>query len=336
MTEPAVSVVMPVYNGAEFLREALASIRWQTFSQWELICINDGSTDSSAAILEEYTAADPRIRVIHQENQGIVAALNRGLTAARAPWIARMDCDDIALPERLEVQRRFAQHNPRVIAVGSNVLSIDPEGWPVATGEFATDHAEIHRRLLDGSGGTLSHSTVLMQLAAVRDAGLYRANYEWVEDTDLWLRLARRGSLANIPKVLLHYRLHEGSVCWNRRAAQRERLAKLLAEANAELGLPAPHERLDRLRKPKHLSSAAGKWARQAIRAGNFQTALKHCRRMWRAEPLTWSTLRVSLEMVLRGSIALLHPQPRHTPLPDWRRWDPTFSSQLPYTLRAA
>lgn len=100
MTQPAVSIVIPAYNAARYLKTAIDSMRAQTFTAWEMICINDGSRDATAAMLNEYAVEDSRIRVIHQDNQGVTRTLNRGLALAQTPLIARMDADDIAMPDR--------------------------------------------------------------------------------------------------------------------------------------------------------------------------------------------------------------------------------------------
>ena len=170
------------------------------------------------------------------------------------------------------------------------------------------------------SAGSFGHPSVLIHRDAAIQAGLYRKEYEWVEDIDLWLRIIRLGRVANIPQVLMHYRQHEQSVCWNRRELQHERGHRLLALARAERGLAAPDPVLTPPRAPRKQSSAAGKWARRAARSGHYQTAFRQWRRQAAAEPLSLLTFRVTLEMVLRGTAALL--KKREPPLPDWRDWD--------------
>jgi len=333
---PSISVVMPVYNGMRYLRQAIASIRWQTFSDWELLCINDGSTDGSLEILQQFAALDTRIQVLDQDNQGIVEALNHGVRAARGDWIARMDCDDIAIPERFAVQHQFVNEHSEVVALGSNVLSVDSEGMPLFVDRYETEHTAIEQCLLTGSGGSLAHPSVLMRREAVLEAGMYRKKFEWVEDLDLWLRLSERGQLANIPSVLLHYRLHDQSVCWNRRELQHERLQLLHREAHQIRGLPLPHcsRTKKRLRKQ---TSAAGKWARRAARAGYFRSAMKHWRRQVSEEPLSLFTLRVTAEAILRGTMAMLSIRPGPTKsLPDWREWDLTAPQPIDQKRTAA
>lgn len=323
---PEISVVVPVYNAGAYLRPALASLRWQTFERWEAVCVNDGSTDESLEVLREFASADARFRVIDQPNSGIVGALNRGLAEARAEWVARMDSDDLATPDRLSTQWQSTRRDPGLVAVGSNVLVVDPEGDPIRTTRYPTTHTSIRQSLLAGRE-TLAHPTMLLRRSVALAAGAYRPEYEWVEDTDLWLRMIDAGRFANIETPLLHYRLHEKSVCWNRRATQRERLASLLREAHTQRGLEPPAS----LAPPKRgkTSPAAGKWARQAARAGNYGTAWKQWRRLVAQQPLSSTTLRVTAEMSLRlAGSAISGRRGGMRPLPEWRDWDCRLASQ--------
>jgi hypothetical protein len=316
---PAISVVLPVYNGERYLRQTLASLRWQSFTTWEAVCVNDGSTDGTLAILRDYAAADARFRIIDQPNGGIVAALNRGLAEAQAEWVARLDGDDIALPHRFKTQLDFVRLHPETTLVGSAVTTIDPEGDVLRTLPCVTDHDTIERALLAGEA-PIAHPTVLMRRDAALAAGGYRSEYEWVEDADLWLRLALEGRLANIAEPLTRYRLHAGSVCWTKRAEQQQRLAKLLTTARAERGLPPLPERETSKRQ---LSDPRGKWARQAARDGRVGVAAKWVRRLIADKPLSPSSWRVAAETVLRGAIAVASGRRERLPvLPDWREFD--------------
>jgi cellulose synthase/poly-beta-1,6-N-acetylglucosamine synthase-like glycosyltransferase len=316
---PAISVVLPIYNGASYLRQTLASLRWQSIANWEAICVNDGSTDGSLAILRDYAAADPRFKVLDQPNGGIVAALNRGLAEAQAEWVARLDGDDIALPHRLQTQLEFVRRKPETTLVGSAVTTIDPEGDVLRTLPCETDHHAIVAALLAGEA-PIAHPTVLMRRDSALAAGGYRAEYEWVEDADLWLRLARGGRLVNMAEPLVRYRLHAGSVCWTRRTEQQQRLAKLLCEARAERGLP-PLPQRDATQRP--LSDPRGKWARQAARDGRLATAAKWVGRLAAEKPLSPGVWRVAAESALRGLVAAASGQREKPPLlPDWREFD--------------
>ena len=167
-----VSIVMPAYNAAPFLRQAVDSILSQTFTDFEFIVVDDGSTDSTLAILDGYS--DPRIRVIKSEhNLGLPGALNLGLSAARGEYIARMDADDVSLPERLMKQVSWLDENPETSVLGTFSIRIDPQGRyhefiPVPTGD-----KEISRRLLSDANPII-HGSVMMRSVVVQKVGGYR------------------------------------------------------------------------------------------------------------------------------------------------------------------
>lgn len=204
---PAVTVVMPVYNGARYLREAIDSILGQTFRDFELLIINDGSTDDSAAVAASYP--DPRIRLISNDtNRGLVFTANRGLETARGSFIAIMHSDDIALPNRLERQVRFLEANPRVGVVGSWYERFGSESNVIRP---PTDHDNLAATLLFQS--PFGHPTVMLRARVLRETGhRYAASEFPLEDWGLWTRLARVTRLANVPEVLLRYRVHATSV----------------------------------------------------------------------------------------------------------------------------
>lgn len=204
---PKVSVVMPVYNGGKYLHEAIESILAQTFTDFEFIVIDDGSTDNSYDIAAAFS--DGRIRLVRQEsNLGLVSALNLGLILARGEYVARMDADDISLPERLLIQVDFMDANPAVGVCGSWLQvfsSTDRTAWysPIS-------HNEIYARLLFESA--LFHPTVFMRKSFL-DAHniLYKSDFRTAEDYELWSRCITLCRFANIGKVLLHYRSHDNN-----------------------------------------------------------------------------------------------------------------------------
>lgn len=238
--ELPLSVLMPVYNAAPYLPEAIESILAQTFCAFEFVIVDDGSTDASPDILACYAAKDTRIRVIRQQNTGIVGALNRGLADCRGALVARMDADDVALPERLARQVEFLAVHSEVVAVGSWYAFIDQERRGGSTASPPTEHGGIEQILLLGNGGCLCHPTVMMRKAAVLQCGGYQKDYEWVEDVALFLALARVGFLANIPQVLLRYRRHSGSVNHTKLAVQKQTLFRLREAAYRDRGLRLP------------------------------------------------------------------------------------------------
>ncbi len=296
--EPLISVVMPVFNGGRFLLDAVASILTQSLQDWELICINDGSTDHSRALLEWLAAQDGRIRIINQPNLGIVAALNGGCAIAKAPLICRMDCDDIALPDRLQIQATFMRHHPTCTVVGGAILEIDADGDPLSVAQLPQQHDEIVDRLLHRKTGHF-HPTTMIRAESLQAVGGYRAKYQWVEDHDLWLRLAQRGKLANLPSTLLCYRQHAESVCWRRCTEQRALMNGLLREAYAARGMAVPEDAIattDFDRSP----AGPGKWARLAAKGGYARSVWKHLLALQRSEAATSYKARMFAEALAR------------------------------------
>lgn len=208
--EPYISVVMPVFNGARFVASAIESIRNQTLGDFEFIIIDDGSTDGTPEILGTYADQDSRIRVIRQNNTGVAGALNRGIEGARAPFLARMDADDLSRPNRFELQCAFLAAATDCSVVGSAVRLIDEEGH----GERIIRHP---RRLNDlretvGAGRILAHPTAVIRREFLQRVGGYRPSLQGVEDTDLWLRLVSEGPIGNLDDVLVDYRMHPAKV----------------------------------------------------------------------------------------------------------------------------
>ncbi len=202
---PGVSVIMSVYNGERYLAEAIRSILDQTFTDFEFLIVDDGSSDRSAAIMDDFAARDSRIRVIRQENRGLIASLNRLLHEARAPLVARMDADDISLPARLDRQMIFLREHPDHGVVGTNTHDLDEEGTILeCTDLHPLDHGEIATAVEHRS--PICHPSVMMRRDAILAVGGYRNPYRHCEDYDLWLRLLERTRLANLPDRLLLYR----------------------------------------------------------------------------------------------------------------------------------
>jgi hypothetical protein len=225
MPDPSISVVMAVYNGERWLAETLASLSGQTFGNFEVVIIDDGSTDGSAAILAAAAARDDRYRVITQANRGLVSALNRGLAEARAPLIARLDADDVAEPERFARQVAYLRAHPEVAVVGSAIRIIDEDGAFRRLQPYPCGAASVAAALLHGCA--LAHPAVMMRRAAVLAVGGYREAFRHAEDYDLWLRLSETHALDNLPEPLLRYRQHGTSVSFRHR--QQQALASFVA-----------------------------------------------------------------------------------------------------------
>jgi glycosyltransferase involved in cell wall biosynthesis len=295
---PRVSVLLAVYNGERYLRAAVDSVLGQTFADFELIAIDDGSSDATPAILRGYAAADARVRVVSRPNRGLTNTLNEGLDLARAPYLARMDADDLCLPERFAKQVAWLDEHPDCVLVGSRVLAVDPDGLPIREMAMETTHEQIDHAHLN-RGWPVVHPAVMMRLDAVRRAGGYRDQYNTLEDTDLFLRLAEVGRLANLPDVLLHYRQHFGSVTHTKAARQHELRQALYDEAHARRG-QALDARLPPPPPPLPRASQHHDWAWAALKNGHARTARKHAVETVKRDPFSSRSWRV-LACALRG-----------------------------------
>ncbi|MBL8014072.1 MAG: glycosyltransferase [Candidatus Omnitrophica bacterium] len=208
-TKPTISIVMSVYNGSEFLHAAIDSILNQSYQNFEFIIINDASTESTEDIVKSYT--DSRIVYVRNStNLGLTANLNKGLALARGEFVARQDDDDVSSPDRLEKQLQFLVTHPDIMIVGSIVNLIDREGKVFSTWRMPTEDKEIKELLNKGSA--FCHGAVLFRKVAVDTVGGYREKAKYVEDYDLWLRLAERYQMANIEQPLYSLRRSISSI----------------------------------------------------------------------------------------------------------------------------
>lgn len=225
---PTVSVGLAVYNAGCYLREAVDSILEQTYTDFELLAYDDGSMDDSLAILKEYELKDSRVRVFSRENRGLPATHNEMIDLARGRYMARMDADDISLPDRFALQVAFLDANQDVVVVGSWVETINEYGQVIASLKSPTEHADIDRLNLTGHS-SIVHPTAMIRQTALIEVGGYDKRMEVALDFDLWLQLAEVGKLANLPTVCLQYRLHSGAISESRRELQGQ-LARLACE----------------------------------------------------------------------------------------------------------
>jgi glycosyltransferase involved in cell wall biosynthesis len=231
MDSPSVSVVMSVFNGQAFLTEAIESILGQTFRDFEFLVIDDGSTDKTAEILASYAARDDRLHVVRHENRGRTASLNTGIGLAKGKYIARMDADDVALPNRLEQQVAFMERHLRVGLLGGAYEKIDSEGVSLGNVCSPLEDSEIRSVMLHYN--PMCHPAVIMRRQMVLDVGGYRRAFSESEDYDLWLRMAERCQLANLEQRILRYRIHPRQVSIAN--AIHQTLCVLAARSAAEL-----------------------------------------------------------------------------------------------------
>ena len=239
---PAISVVLPVHNAEAYVREAVESILAQSFTDFECIIINDGSTDGSGAILRELAACDARIVLVERPNGGLVSALNEGIKIARANLIARMDADDVSMPERFALQHARMMEKPELAVLGSFIRVMDKAGDIIRLSEYPLTPKAAARHVEHGC--PVAHPAVMMRRDAVLKAGGYRKAFCHAEDYDLWLRMSDLGhAIANLPQPLLNYREHGANVSavhWE--AQRRSTVLARLAHRVRKAGLPDPFE----------------------------------------------------------------------------------------------
>lgn len=230
-----ISVVLPVYNSSKFIEPAVESILQQKFQDFELIIVDDGSTDNSLQLLAKYHA-DRRLRIIQSQHGGLSRALNLGISEAKYAWIARMDADDIALPERLQRQLAAANQQPHVVAWGTYAYHINSRGKTLGIARTGpTTEKEFNKLRQNGHLVQLIHPTVLLKKEAVLAAGGYISELEPVEELDLFDRMAAFGPTLVIPEPLLQYRVHAQSVSMNRFFYQRVLLRYVVARHRRRL-----------------------------------------------------------------------------------------------------
>jgi len=280
---PRVSVLLPVWNGEAFLEQAMESILRQTLSSFELIVIDDGSTDRTAAIAEKLAFGDGRVRMLRRPHEGLSAALNAGIAAARGEYAARMDADDISAPDRLEKQVAHLDAHPGCVAVGAWIDVVDEAGRHIGLKTFVTTHDEISAALLSGVS-PMAHPTIVARREALRAAGGYDARRYPSEDLDLWFRLGESGELANLGEALLQHRRHKAAVGVCERETMKAMALAICNEARIRRGL----------RPRRGTPSMAGtnadaryhfECARTALIAGPRLTAVRHAAATIAAEP---------------------------------------------------
>ncbi len=203
---PKVSVIMPVYNAEHFLPEAIESILKQTFTAWEFIIVDDGSTDDGWKIIQEYARAEPRIVALRNEpNLRISRTLNRGLQAARGQYIARMDADDVSALDRLEKQAAYMDQHPEVGVCGGKMQMINAAGAVIGQRPYYLTDPEIRRRIFRHS--PFAHPTIIMRRAVLEKCGYYDPASDYAEDYELYFRMGRIAAFGNLPDVTLRYRV---------------------------------------------------------------------------------------------------------------------------------
>ncbi len=205
---PTISVLMSVYNGELYLAEAIESILEQSFTNFEFIIVDDGSTDDSIEIIEQYAEADKRIRTVFlNENRGLANALNYGLAHAEGQYIARMDSDDISLPTRFEQQINYLEEHPHIGLLGSRMQVVDKRKTPLFEFDVPLEHSLIVWNIFFGR--TFAHPSVMIRREIIESVKGYNASLTAAQDVDLWARLVGLTTFCNLQDKLVIYRTHD-------------------------------------------------------------------------------------------------------------------------------
>jgi glycosyltransferase involved in cell wall biosynthesis len=241
MSFPLVSFVMPVYNAEKYLNQAIDSVLHQSYENIELVIVNDGSTDSSKDIILSYT--DPRVRFFENEfNLGIVYTRNKGLEYAAGKYVATLDSDDIALPERIEKQVDFLEKNQDHAMCGTFYKTIDSNGKFLKDVNFPSANKDIVTHLL--LGNCFCNSTIMARTQLTKELK-YTPGYDIVEDYELWYRMSRRAKIANLPVYGTLYRVHANSISVAKMNDMFARVKKINNRILTDLNLEFSEEELE-------------------------------------------------------------------------------------------
>lgn len=277
---PLVSVIMPVYNGERYLKEAIESILLQTFKDFEFIIINDGSKDNSLNIIQSFK--DSRVKIIDNENNlGIERCLNLGFSLASGKYIARMDCDDISISTRLYEQVKYMEANPDVVVCGSWIKEF---GVGIATKivKYKKTNDKLNVMLLFGN--CMAHPSVIIRAEIIKRYHLeYSDKFKYAEDYELWTRLKEHGKLANLPKVLLLYRRCSNSIGIKNEQVQLKSWKSLISKNLDALAIDYSEEELNdhinlirRFSLDKESIYRIDKWIEKLIRFNRNDNKLKN------------------------------------------------------------
>jgi len=227
---PQISVIIAAYNCEAYIQSCVHSVTEQSFTDFELIVCDDGSTDRTSPILHALAQDDSRIRLIQNgENQGLPSSLNKCIEASRGTYLARLDADDAALPNRLKIQHQRMSSNPGLVLTGSNVLHVGADRKTIGRSDVLLHDSDLRAQCFFQN--PFVHPTVMVRRDVVMKEGLrYRLAFQTTQDWDLWIRLMNFGRIENVPDVLVHQTIHDASISKNKRALQVENSIKLQME----------------------------------------------------------------------------------------------------------
>ena len=247
---PLVSVVMPVYNGGKYLGEAIESILAQSFTDFELIVVDDGSTDDSAAIARDFANRDERIRFLkHDCNQGSASARNTGIAASNGDFIAAMDCDDVSIPKRLQKQVGFLQTHPDIGVVGGFLQTASADLTRRQNHEYPQQHADIVLQWILGGRTTFAGALSMTRRDIMKSVGGYEKSRKVSDDMELFSRLYFKTRFANLPETLHVYRQHEEQMSATRHREQQIEKNAIRLRLLKRIGVDASAATLDRFER---------------------------------------------------------------------------------------
>jgi glycosyltransferase involved in cell wall biosynthesis len=208
---PLITVLMSVYNGEQWLEESIMSVLVQTFTDFEFIIVNDGSTDRSLDIINKFTQLDDRITVVNKTNTGLADSLNYGLRVSNGKWVARLDADDVCMPERLHVLHEYVNSSHDLVLVGSAFIEIDKTGSLGRKQKYPSNHVKLIRNL-ERHKRFFPHSSAFFKADAAREIFGYNTRIVRSQDHDFWLRLSDKGKVACLNKPLVKIRFHNDQI----------------------------------------------------------------------------------------------------------------------------
>ncbi|MEM9417716.1 MAG: glycosyltransferase family 2 protein [Planctomycetota bacterium] len=301
---PELSVLMAAYNAERYVAETLRSVLSQTYEDFELVIVDDGSTDGTAQILEAFATSDPRVRVITGPNAGVPQAANVGLAACRGEFVARIDADDIAKPRRFEVQLQYMKDHD-LVACGTWHDFIDEHGRLLKLLETPVDDATIQDMALRGHG-SICNPTSMFRRQALVDLGGYSEDMPVAEDLDCWLRLGEVGKLGNVPECLGQYRLHSTSISERKCIAQREHARIACERAWERRGIQCVFEAASPWRPGEdrdsrhHFAMEYGWWA---FKSKQFKTAAAYGWRSVKLKPWNLAGYKLVMASLTNGGM---------------------------------
>jgi len=299
MASPLVSVVMAVHNGEQFICEAIDSILEQTFKDFEFIVIDDGSTDSTSSILAKYQIRDTRIRVKRfDQNQGLTTCLNTGIQLACGKYIARMDADDISLPNRLAEQVKYLNEHQEIVALGTAFTFIDEAGSRLKDHVFSGIPEVLKWNLLFSN--PISHPTAMMRHSMIKNLHGYNPDIIRAQDYDLWWRVSLIGDLGNLQDIHLLLRIHETQIT-NKYKKQQLDSARSIKKKylNIILGRDIPDNVLDNIKGKRTTAQSA------AMASGVILDYCHYCADR-AARPVRLLIMRQALERALRKIVRFI------------------------------